>query len=154
MLFKSQVQFKASESFDRLGSFVPQNHIPRCVVKHVLVWKWASVCKSSSVPYSHFKHRKTAYKKQLYGKCLQKVRMMQLRQTIQCGHTKFHTNYLVWSMHLLLQGDGWREVKGEWKSDWARQGPACKAFRPRDAESSSPGQRFTLIIWANLFQTW
>lgn len=47
-------------------------------------------------------------------------------------------------------------VGGRWKVQgrWARQRPARKASRPRDAEYSSPGQRFTPIIWANLFQTW
>lgn len=54
------------------------------------------------------------------------------------------------SFEACLVGRGGERCKGE----WVRQGPACKASRPRDAEYSSPGQRFTPIMCANLFQTW
>lgn len=83
---------------------------------------------------------------------LQKVQMTQLRQIVQCGHTK-----VIWTISSETCLCFYKKMVGggeRCKGDGARQRPACKASRPRDAEYSSPGQRFTPIICANLFQTW
>lgn len=48
-----------------------------------------------------------------------RLHMLQLRLTVQCGPTKYHTNCLIWSMRLLLQEMG-GGVKGARQNGWGK----------------------------------